>query len=85
METKKQKIKVATEEQSSNVKIEITEDTVVGMGDHNPAEKLVVSMPSQEFRVLKSFTVDKIYNLGDVVSLSDEGVIKELKINKYIK
>jgi len=83
METKKQKIKVATEEQA--VKLEITEDTVVGMGDHNPAEKLVVSMPSQEFRVLKSFTVDKIYNVGDVVSLSDEGVIKELKINKYIK
>ena len=83
METKKQKIKVATEEQA--VKLEITEDTVVGMGDHNPAEKLVVSMPSQEFRVLKSFTVDKIYNLGDVVSLSGEGVIKELKINKYIK
>lgn len=81
METKKQKIKVATEEQSSNVKLEITENTVVGMGDQ-PKQKFVFSQP---FRVLKSFTVDKVYNVGDVVSLSDEGVIKELKINKYIK
>lgn len=64
------------------VKIEVTENTVVGMGDYNPKSKLVIS---QEFRVLKSFTVDKIYNIGDVVSLSDEEVIKELKINKYIK
>lgn len=79
METKKQKIKVATEEQA--VKLEITENTIVGMGDQ-PTQKLVISQP---FRVLKSFTVDKIYNVGDVVSLSDEGVIKELKINKYIK
>lgn len=83
METKKQKIKVSVTEPVAE--LEITEDTVVGMGDHNPAEKLVVSIPSQEFRVLKSFTVDKVYNVGDVVSLSDEGVIKELKINKYIK
>ena len=82
METKKQKIKVATEEQSSNVKLEITENTVIGMGEPNPKHKFVIS---QEFRVLKSFTVDKVYNVGDVVSLSDEGVIKELKINKYIK
>lgn len=79
METKKQKIKVATEEQA--VKLEITENTIVGMGDQ-PTQKLVISQP---FRVLKSFTVDKVYNVGDVVSLSDEGVIKELKINKYIK
>lgn len=79
METKKQKIKVATEEQA--VKLEITENTVVGMGDQ-PTQKLVISQP---FRVLKSFTVDKVYNVGDIVSLSDEGVIKELKINKYIK
>lgn len=81
METKKQKIKVATQEQSSNVKLEITENTIVGMGDQ-PTQKLVISQP---FRVLKSFTVDKVYNVGDIVSLSDEGVIKELKINKYIK
>jgi hypothetical protein len=75
METKKQKIKVA----ESAAKIEVIEvlDEVV--------QEIVVSIPSQEFRVLKSFTVDKIYNVGDVVSLSDEGVIKELKINKYIK
>lgn len=79
METKKQKIKVATEEQA--VKLEITKNTVVGMGDQ-PKQKFVFSQP---FRVLKSFTVDKVYNVGDVVSLSDEGVIKELKINKYIK
>lgn len=83
METKKQKIKVAAEEQSSNVKLEITENTFVGLGSANDAyKKLVISQP---FRVLKSFTVDKVYNVGDVVSLSDEGVIKELKINKYIK
>lgn len=79
METKKQKIKVAVTEPVT--KLEITENTVVGMGDQ-PKQKFVFSQP---FRVLKSFTVDKIYNVGDVVSLSDEGVIKELKINKYIK
>ena len=64
------------------VEIEVTENTVIGMGDSNPKFKLVIS---QEFRVLKSFTVDRVYNVGDVDSLSDEGVIKELKINKYIK
>lgn len=79
METKKQKIKVSVTEPVAE--LEITEDTVVGMGDQ-PTQKLVISQP---FRVLKSFTVDKVYNVGDVVSLSDEGVIKELKINKYIK
>lgn len=79
METKKQKIKVSVTEPVT--KLEITENTIVGMGDQ-PTRKLVISQP---FRVLKSFTVDKIYNVGDVVSLSDEGVIKELKINKYIK
>lgn len=67
-------------------KLVVDENTVVSMGAvEKPAEKLVVSQPKEEFRVLKSFTVDKIYNVGDVVSLSDEGVIKELKINKYIK
>lgn len=80
METKKQKIKVAVTEPVAE--LEITENTIVGMGDPNPKHKFVIS---QEFRVLKSFTVDKVYNVGDVVSLSDEGVIKELKINKYIK
>lgn len=79
METKKQKIKVSVTEPVAE--LEITENTVVGMGDQ-PKQKFVFSQP---FRVLKSFTVDKIYNVGDVVSLSDEGVIKELKINKYIK
>lgn len=79
METKKQKIKVAVTEPVAE--LEITENTVVGMGDQ-PKQKFVFSQP---FRVLKSFTVDKVYNVGDVVSLSDEGVIKELKINKYIK
>lgn len=79
METKKQKIKVSVTEPVAE--LEITEDTVVGMGDQ-PKQKFVFSQP---FRVLKSFTVDKVYNVGDVVSLSDEGVIKELKINKYIK
>jgi hypothetical protein len=48
-------------------------------------EKLVVSQPKEEFSVLKSFTFDKHYHVGDVISLSDSGVIKELKINKYIK
>lgn len=66
-------------------KLVIDKDTVVGMGDFSPAEKLVISQPKQEFSVLKSFTFDKHYHVGDVVSLSDEGVIKELKINKYIK
>lgn len=80
METKKQKIKVEAAEPV--VKLEVTENAVIGMGDSNPKFKLVISQP---FRVLKSFTVDKVYNVGDVVSLSDEGVIKELKINKYIK
>lgn len=79
METKKQKIKVSVTEPVAE--LEITENTVVGMGDQ-PKQKLVISQP---FRVLKSFTVDKVYNVGDIVSLSDEGVIKELKINKYIK
>lgn len=79
METKKQKIKVSVTEPVAE--LEITENTIVGMGDQ-PTQKLVISQP---FRVLKSFTVDKVYNVGDVVSLSDEGVIKELKINKYIK
>lgn len=79
METKKQKIKVSVTEPVAE--LEITENTVVGMGDQ-PTQKLVISQP---FRVLKSFTVDKVYNVGDIVSLSDEGVIKELKINKYIK
>lgn len=81
METKKQKIKVSVTEPVT--KLEITENTFVGLGSANDAyKKLVISQP---FRVLKSFTVDKVYNVGDVVSLSDEGVIKELKINKYIK
>ncbi|WP_296683240.1 hypothetical protein [Flavobacterium sp.] len=69
METKKRKIK-------------ITEDTAIGLGCSNPRAKLVIS---QSFRVLKSFTADKVYHIGDVVSLSNEGVIKGLKINKYIK
>lgn len=80
METKKQKIKASVTEPVAE--LEITENTVIGMGEPNPKHKFVIS---QEFRVLKSFTVDKVYNVGDVVSLSDEGVIKELKINKYIK
>ena len=81
METKKQKIKVSVTEPVAE--LEITENTIVGLGSANDAyKKLVISQP---FRVLKSFTVDKVYNVGDVVSLSDEGVIKELKINKYIK
>jgi hypothetical protein len=66
-------------------KLVVTEDSIVGMGDLNPTQKLVVQLPKQEFRVLKSFTVDKVYHVGDVVLLSDEEVIKELKINKYIK
>lgn len=74
METKKQKIKAKVTDPVAE--IEVLDEVV---------QEIVVSMPSQEFRVLKSFTVDKIYNVGDVVSLSDEGVIKELKINKYIK
>lgn len=85
METKKQKIKVdgkvGLAELNPSTKLEITENTIVGMGDQ-PTQKLFFSQP---FRVLKSFTVDKVYNVGDIVSLSDEGVIKELKINKYIK
>lgn len=81
METKKQKIKVAVTEPV--IELKITENAIVGLGSANDAyKKLVISQP---FRVLKSFTVDKVYNVGDVVSLSDEGVIKELKINKYIK
>ena len=66
-------------------KLVVTEDSIVGMGDLNPTQKLVVQLPKQEFRVLKLFTVDKVYHVGDVVLLSDEEVIKELKINKYIK
>lgn len=80
METKRKKIKVEAAEPV--VKLEITEDSFVGTGNHNPKQKLVIS---QQFRVLKSFTVDKFYHVGDVVSLSNEGVIKQLKINKYIK
>jgi hypothetical protein len=66
-------------------KLVLDENLIVGMGDSNPTEKLVVIQPKKEFRVLKSFTVDKVYHVGDVVLLSDEEVIKELKINKYIK
>jgi hypothetical protein len=73
METKKKKLVV---EKQTEELIEVVETAI---------EEVVVSQPKEEFRVLKSFTVDKIYNVGDVVSLSDEGVIKELKINKYIK
>ncbi len=66
-----------------SVKLEITENTFVGLGSANDAyKKLVISQP---FSVLKSFTLDKHYHIGDTVSLSDEEVIKELKINKYIK
>ncbi len=50
-----------------------------------PIEEVVVIQPKEEFSVLKSFTFDKHYHVGDVISLSDSGVIKELKINKYIK
>jgi hypothetical protein len=63
-------------------KLVVDENTVVSMG---ASEKLVVSQPKEEFSVLKSFTFDKHYHVGDVISLSDSGVIKELKINKYIK
>jgi hypothetical protein len=63
-------------------KLVITEDTKIGMGDPNPSFKLEVK---QEFSILKSFTLDKHYHIGDLISLSDERVIKELKINKYIK
>lgn len=87
METKHKKIKsdekVGLAEQNPSTKLEFNNNSIVGIGDPNDAnKKLVIYQP---FRVLKSFTVDKIYNVGDVVSLSDEGVIKELKINKYIK
>jgi hypothetical protein len=67
-------------------KIVVDENTVVSMDAvEAPAEKLVVSQPKEEFSVLKAFTLDKHYHIGDVVSLSDSGVIKELKINKYLK
>jgi hypothetical protein len=66
-------------------KLVVDETMKVGMGELNPSEKLVVSQPKEEFSVLKSFTFDKHYHVGDVISLSDSGVIKELKINKYIK
>jgi hypothetical protein len=66
-------------------KLVLDENSIVGMGNLNPTEKLVVSQPKEEFSVLKSFTLDKHYQVGEVVLLSDLGVIKELKINKYIK
>jgi hypothetical protein len=66
-------------------KIVVDETMKVGMGNPFPSEKLVISQPKEEFSVLKSFTFDKHYHVGDVISLSDSGVIKELKINKYIK
>jgi len=69
METKKKKI--AVEEL-----IEVIE---------TPIEEVVVVQTKEEFSVLKSFTLDKHYQVGEVVLLSDLGVIKELKINKYIK
>lgn len=86
MATKKKRIEVSgtlgLASPNPSVKLEITENTIVGMGDPNPKFKLVISQP---FSVLKSFTLDKHYHLGDVILLSDEGVIKQLKINKYIK
>lgn len=66
-------------------KLVVDEDTKIGMDNPNPSEKLVVSQPKEDFRVLKSFTLDKHYHIGEIISLSDAGVIKELKINKYIK
>jgi hypothetical protein len=69
METKKKKI--AVEEL-----IEVIE---------TPIEEVAVIQTKKEFSVLKSFTLDKHYQVGEVVLLSDLGVIKELKINKYIK
>jgi hypothetical protein len=69
METKKKKI--AVEEL-----IEVIE---------TPIEEVAVVQTKEEFSVLKSFTLDKHYQVGEVVLLSDLGVIKELKINKYIK
>ncbi|WP_296683310.1 hypothetical protein [Flavobacterium sp.] len=80
MASKKRKTNV--EELSSNIKLEVTENTIVGMGDPNPSFKLEVK---QEFSILKSFTLDKHYHIGDIILLSDKRVIKELKINKYIK
>jgi hypothetical protein len=69
METKKKKIVVEE-------LIEVVE---------TPIEEIVIVQPKEEFSVLKPFTLDKHYHVGDIVSLSDLGVIKELKINKYIK
>jgi hypothetical protein len=73
METKKKKLVV---EKQTEELIEVVE---------TPIEEIVVVQPKEEFSVLKSFTFDKHYHVGDVISLSDSGVIKELKINKYIK
>lgn len=39
----------------------------------------------QIFTVLKQMTVDKVYNVGDSIELSDKKTIEQLLINKYIK
>lgn len=39
----------------------------------------------KEFKVLKPFSYDKKYYVGDIVLLSEYKIIKKLLINKYIK
>ena len=44
-----------------------------------------MSVKKQSFTVLKQFTLDKIYYLGDSIELSEKKTIEKLLTNKYIK
>lgn len=45
----------------------------------------MLAKKAQKFTVLKQLTVDKVYNVGDSIELSDKKTIEQLLINKYIK
>lgn len=39
----------------------------------------------ETFEVIKSFTLDKFYHVGQAIELTKKELIKELLTNKYIK
>ena len=39
----------------------------------------------QSFKVIKQFTLDKIYNVGSIIELSDKKTINNLISNNLIK
>ena len=40
---------------------------------------------TKQFKVIKEFTLDKLYQIGSFVILSDKKTIESLIINKFIK